>query len=147
MGCACLQALSRWAQPVLFMSVPATRRQDRDRQKKFTIWVAVDKRKPTEVHHLPKPEGKPGPKLHSSSVSRMHLWKHLQNTLKLSLQLFHIKMMKYSGNQFILLTQVLILPNNTDASATIHHRISVSFFNIKLTLASSRTKNVFTKVI
>lgn len=85
-------------------------------------------------------------KLHCSSAVRIHLWKHWQNTLKLSLQLLHIQMMKYSGNQFILLTQVvesvlILLPNNADVSVTMCHRISVSFFNIKLTIANQKFKN------
>lgn len=65
------------------------------------------------------------PKLHWTAME-IHLWKHWHNTLKLSLQLLHIQMMKHSGNQSIFFTQevesvLILLPNNADVSMTMCH--------------------------
>lgn len=83
---------------------------------------------------------------HCSSDIRIHLRKHWQNTLKVSLQLLHIQMVKYSGDQFILLTQgvetiLILLANNTDVNVTVCHRISFSFFNNKLAVTNQEFKN------
>lgn len=146
MDCACLHILSSWAWPILFISAPATRRQDRDRWEEFMSWMATDIRKPTEACDLPESAGKPRP-LSCTAL----LWGYICG----STGTIHWNCL-YSCSTFKWWSTVEISPFSLlewwslfsffyqiTLMSVWQCAISVSFFNIKLAVENQEFKNKF----